>query len=749
MLRDRIKMNLLLSVGLLGLNLLLFNVLQSRARIFRIDLTEGNVYTLSEGTQQLLDGLEEPVELLFYYTSPEEQNALLRPLIPPMKDLLAEFSAAGGDLVTSRFVELDKAGREEREQAAEDYGVRPVSIPVRTAFQSGVKATYFNLVVAAGTGHETFDLRENFEELLRISGTTAEDFRVELGDIEYLVAKTIFRLTRGFSSIPGALAARDLEARVRFFVSEKPESVEDLPNLRKAVEEVGSELARKSGGRFTYTVEDPLRDLKQGQQREIVLKMHEDFGVRPFSTGALTEEGEQLYYASMHVKVGERTATFPFTESAGRTKADVREALRETIKPLIPGLLPTLGVAAPPAEAPRMNPMMQRQQPRQPFAFLQRRLEDDFEITQVDLTQESPRIPQEVQTLLVLRPEELSEQALYAVDQFVMRGGRLILALDSFRLDTQQVRFGNLQVKEVANSGLREMLATWGVKVVPEMLLDERADVIYLNERITRAGISFEVPTAYTYPFFLNLEGGLSEDHPVTSSISSAALLWASPVLVEEVPEGVSATVLARSSEAASTRKEPAAAGEILEGIRRQPYEAPEEAHARPVVLALQGRFPSHFAGRPIPGLDVPAGDGEGETDMAEVFKTPRTTSVETGVVVIGDSDFVSAEVFSALQLEPRRYDENVRLLKNCLDWGGPASELLSIRNRAAFWRPLTELAGKSPEERQATGSVAAWLTTILSVLAVLALGMGFYGYRRSRKPVPLVPRDEVGGALR
>ena len=90
-------------------NLVLFTFITDKSRIARIDLTAGQHYSLTDATEKVLDGLEEPVEIIFFHSPAEVQHPLLRPLIDPVKDTVAEFGAVGGDMVRARAVDLDNA----------------------------------------------------------------------------------------------------------------------------------------------------------------------------------------------------------------------------------------------------------------------------------------------------------------------------------------------------------------------------------------------------------------------------------------------------------------------------------------------------------------------------------------------------------------------------------------------------------------------------------------------------------------
>jgi ABC-type uncharacterized transport system involved in gliding motility auxiliary subunit len=83
------------TAGVIGLAIILIavNYLLTSARA-RIDLTDGKVFTLSEGTRAILGKLESPVKIRFYYTQGEATPVALKTFAQRVEDLLNEFSAA-------------------------------------------------------------------------------------------------------------------------------------------------------------------------------------------------------------------------------------------------------------------------------------------------------------------------------------------------------------------------------------------------------------------------------------------------------------------------------------------------------------------------------------------------------------------------------------------------------------------------------------------------------------------------------
>ncbi|HEU4647352.1 MAG TPA: GldG family protein, partial [Burkholderiales bacterium] len=128
------------AVGLAALFLILvaFNYLAAGAPL-RADLTEGKLYTLSEGTKKVLRGLEAPVKVKLYVSSGEPMPVPLRGFAQRAASLVAEFkSVAGPNLVIERY---DPRPDSEEEDAAQLDGIEPQQLASGEQFYLGLAAS--------------------------------------------------------------------------------------------------------------------------------------------------------------------------------------------------------------------------------------------------------------------------------------------------------------------------------------------------------------------------------------------------------------------------------------------------------------------------------------------------------------------------------------------------------------------------------------------------------------------------------
>ena len=136
------------------------NLLGSHIR-GRIDLTAESLYTLSDGTRQVLGDLEDIVQIKLYASDelPPEIQIQLR----DVRDLLSDMrSAAGGNLVVS---EIDPEGDEEAEAEAAGYGVYPVQFNVLRDDEYVERRGYYGLVALYADDSEILQVVRRTDDL--------------------------------------------------------------------------------------------------------------------------------------------------------------------------------------------------------------------------------------------------------------------------------------------------------------------------------------------------------------------------------------------------------------------------------------------------------------------------------------------------------------------------------------------------------------------------------------------------------
>ena len=139
--KNMMKTRSLFSFLLLTACFLLFSLVNNLMfSSVRVDLTENNLYTLSEGSKEIVDGLEEPINLYFFFSDKVSEDLTpLRAYSDRVREMLEEYALLGGDMVNLSVIDPEPFSEEEDQAAG--FGLQ--AVPVR-----GGDEVYFGL---AGT----------------------------------------------------------------------------------------------------------------------------------------------------------------------------------------------------------------------------------------------------------------------------------------------------------------------------------------------------------------------------------------------------------------------------------------------------------------------------------------------------------------------------------------------------------------------------------------------------------------------
>ena len=176
---------LLVSVGLI-----------SALPSIRIDLTEDDLFSLADGTRNIVSGLEEPIELLFFYSeSATEDQPQIRSYGTRVQELLREIViASGGNLVLSI---VDPEPFSEEEDLATQYGVQPVPVT------QGGQGIYFGLVAV--------ELDNEKDPALRVSETMPLIRPDQEQFLEYELMQLVTRVANPDLTVVGLLTTLDID----------------------------------------------------------------------------------------------------------------------------------------------------------------------------------------------------------------------------------------------------------------------------------------------------------------------------------------------------------------------------------------------------------------------------------------------------------------------------------------------------------------------------------------------------------
>jgi ABC-2 type transport system permease protein len=699
-------------VALLLANLLVAGVWLQRVPGLRLDVTEGRLYSLSEPSEAVLAQLEEPLLIRGYFS--ERSHPLLAPLVPQLRDLLKEYAVVSGGQVRVEFVDPAEDAAAEQ-QANEDYGIRATPFQVADRYQSALVNAYFDVLVQYGGEYETLGFADFIEVKTAMGGQPEVVLRNPEFDVTRAIRDVLYRYRSGgelFEQIGNPVT-------LRAYVSADELLPELLRNYRDAIREQAEQRAAGSGDKLRIEFIDP--DANGGTEARRIV---EEWGFQPM-LAALGDDRQFFFYLTL--EDARQVIQLP----TGRFDSDeFGSALDAGLRRFASGFTRSVAMVLPDEGAMSGMPGLPPQ--GQTFNTLQQTISQDHTLIMEDLADGA--VDPAADLLVVVAPQDLDEQSRFAVDQYLMRGGTVILATSPYSLNTAG---RSLTVGE-RESGLEDWLAGQGLRIEKALVLDERHAAFPVPVVRRVAGFEFRDMQFVDYPYLLDVrDDGLNSEHPITSGLPQLTLGWASPIVVEQ-REGLALTRLLSSSDAA-WRSNNLDVMPSIDASGASNLSGAGLSRARETVaVLLQGEFDSAFDSPPETARAAAADEDGGDTaDGAD--ESPASALISRSpesarLLVVASNDFASDQVLSGvIAAAGTQYFGPLEFLLNAVDWALEDSSLMQIRSRAHFNRTLPPLE-QAVQARIEYGNY-------LAALLILA---GLYGLWRLQRSARIAGMKEA-----
>lgn len=695
-----------IAIALILCNLLLANTWLARMDTLRLDLTRGKLYSISQPTHDFLNRLEEPLLIRAYFSA--RTHPLLAPLVPQLRDLLREYEIAGKGLVRVEFV--DPALDPELEQEAnKKYGITARPFKVSDRYQAALVNSYFNILVHYGDEYETL----GFDDLIEVHSANNSESEVALRNPEYDITRAIKDVLYKYRLGGKLFAGIDEPIELIAYVSADALLPDQLLTYKNAIQEHLQGVAENSGDKFSVRFIAP----ESGDGR-VARQIADQWGFKPMAS-AMDSEQEFFFYLTLaDTRQVVQLPTDDFDASGFSALLDAG------LRRFASGFTRTVALAL-----PRVNAQMARYKLGGPtFTNLEQTITRDYSIRLENLADGS--VSPEADILAVVAPQQLEASALLAIDQFLMRGGTVILATSPY---TAEISDGQLRMQDW-NSGLQEWLAHMGIVIGNSLVLDRQSAAFPAPVKRSAGDYEFQDVRMIDYPYFVDLRApGLNPGHAITASLPQVTMAWASPLEVTR-QEGRSVTGLLQSSPKSWLSD----AMDIMPSVNEdglsifQPSDvAPEQRGAQQLGVMLEGRFDSYFSARKLPAGSDADGNPSGISSLVE------RSAESARIVLFASNDFMDDQMLNAqVVASGTQYLGPLELFMNTLDWSLRDDQLLQIRSQAHFNRTLP------PMEQQAQalieyfnyGLAILWL----GLLALLHQLLKWLGRRRYTRELAL-----------
>ncbi|WP_339459797.1 GldG family protein [Pseudomonas sp. EA_105y_Pfl2_R69] len=461
-----------------------------------------------------------------------------------------------------------------------------------------------------------------------------------------LTEQKLYTLTDGSRQI---LRELDQPLELNFFYSDA--ATKELPVLRtyaKRVEEMLEAYQREANGKLKLKVIDPA-PFSEDEDKAAELGLQ---GI------PLQQGGDSIYFGLAGKNAEGLTQVIPFFA------LDQEEFLEYELSRLVQSLAkperPVVGVLSGLPVNGGFD--MAARQPTPPWMLI----EEVRQLFQIEsLKADIDLIPEQVSVLLLIHPKQLPEQTLYAIDQFVLRGGKLLAFVDPFsEADTQAEMPGEMVLDKA--SDLPGLFQAWGLRMVPEQVLGDGSYAMSVSmgqgQRPVRHAAWLSLP-----------KNALDQD-----DISSAALetITVASAGILEPLEGAKTqfTPLIRSSQYAM----PFDVKRF--GMLQNPEELIRELEPTGERYTLAARISGPAQSAYPEGI-------EGQKDGLKQADT-------INVIVVADTDMLTDRMWVQVQeffgqRIPQPWADNAAFAINTLDNLAGSDALISVRSRGRFSRPF------------------------------------------------------------
>ncbi|MBR6829866.1 MAG: gliding motility-associated ABC transporter substrate-binding protein GldG, partial [Paludibacteraceae bacterium] len=368
-------------------------------------------------------------------------------------------------------------------------------------------------------------------------------------------------------------------------------------------------------------------------------------------------------------------------------------------------------------ETPRVAILEGHNEPDEAHTYdLMAALSKYFQVDRGSITNDQSPITNDIldgyKAVLIVSPQTaFSDAERFVIDQYIMRGGAVLWALNGVRFSEQVLQSEGFTPIVPLDLGLTDMLFRYGVRVNPALVQDVQCLPIPVNVSSDPSQPNLQ-PMPWTYaPLLLTSQGS-----PITKNMGQVMSTFVSPIDAVGGEDGIEKRILLATSTASRVTATP---GEVNLNDMNPDLNAFQYQYV-PIAVSMEGSFSSAFAHRMVPeGVD---------TDEPIRKSSPRTRQV-----VIGSGSILLNEM-QKNQALPMGYDRysgmqfsNRDFAANAVLWLTDGEGLISLREKSVVLRLLNDK--RAHDERAKVQAIS-----VIAPIAILALIGGTVFVVRKRK---------------
>lgn len=618
--------------------LVLLNIAGHRAFV-RFDLTAPKSYSLSKASKTLVKNIDEPLSVRVFFS--ENLPSTYSNVYQYIKDILVEYKGAANKNFTVSYMDMTKP---ENEELARNLGINQVQIQELKNNEVGLKQVYMGLAIAYGDSLEIMNpiqTSDGFEFNL----TTKMSKMISMAD-------TLSGLGKNEKITLTLYLSDELKKLGISGVDEADEIIRNAYNV----------INRQNLDRIDYKVVSPeaieadALSMKYGIQTI----SYSDRGVqKKAALGLVLEHGDKFYALPLEVQRS-------FFGYAVCGLDDVENTLNEGLHSLLSNTK-AVGYITGHGEVDHTSADF--------AANFEKMISGMYELKDIDLN--SADIPAGMNSIIINGPQQdFTEEELYKIDQFLLRGGNVMLFIDGVVDDgkNQSYGLGNY----VANdNNIDRLLAKWGIEHRKNMVMDKNC-ITDMNPQYGELKY-YWVPTLH--------KKQLAKKNVITNNLGYVYLLQSSSLHPDEAKENknLKVTELAKSSDEAWTMD----SGIALHPLYLDPPSDASSFGQYDLALLLEGKFDSAFDQAPE-GAKEAEGEDKQTNDSSEENALLTSNHIKSSVMpgklfVAGSSTITTRQVIDENGSSPV-----AMFLMNVVDYMNGNEELCTMRTKSLSVNNLT-----------------------------------------------------------
>jgi ABC-type uncharacterized transport system involved in gliding motility auxiliary subunit len=508
------------------------------------------------------------------------------------------------------------------------------------------------------------------------------------GTLIDLTDKHLYTLSNGTRKV---LAKIEEPITLRFYYTPKlGEAAPPYGIYAQRVRETLEQYAALAPGKIKLDIIDP-EPFSPEEDRAVA------FGLQSV---ALAQGGDQVYFglAATNATDDQQTIGFFQPERERFLEYDLTKLIYSLAFPkkTVVGLISSL-----PLQGDFQAAM--RGQPLQPYVIYEQ-MKQLYDIREINA--DADRIPDGVDVLMIVQPNHLPDKTLYAIDQFVLKGGRALVFVDPYS-EAQAMQSRQQAFDPKANgSELTKLFAAWGFEMVPGKVAGDRADARRVNIG------SSQNPHPVDYIAWIALDqNDVDHDDPVTGDLTQ--LNFATAGVLEPTPGAKTkfTPLVFTSPQSEEIDVDKVAGFPDVDGLLND-----FKSDNKPLTLVARVTGPADTAfpnGLPKPpATDKTAAKDAPAADPAKKPDDPLPPQVKTAqkpiaIIAVADTDmladrfWVDVQDFAGQRVAVPNAN-NGDLVTNAIDTLSGGDDLIGLRTRGTAVRPFTMVQGiqRAADER-------------------------------------------------